>query len=287
MNGPCVLFADDISLLTSCQNDDNINAKLNSLLSTAVNWMDNHNLEINFTKTKLITFHPHQKSPLKLNFVFNNAKLEQVSEFTLLGLSIDTHINWKSHIQKIRGKLSKFSYALREIKKTTNLQTALVTYYAYAQAWLSYGVMLWGNSTDSQTIFILQKKLIRIITNIEQTDSCKPHFRKHLILTLPCLYILELCKFVRKHPDFYTTCEETQTKYTFRHNKNKINIPQSRLKMHSTSPLVMSIKMYNKLPNDIREVTKTNIFINKLKQFLESKSYYSVKEFLDDKSFAK
>lgn len=100
INGPCVLFADDISLLTSCQTNDNINTKLNSLLSTAVNWMDNHNLEINFTKTKLITFHPHQKPTLKLNFTFNNIKIEQVNEFTLLGLSIDTHINWKSHIQK-------------------------------------------------------------------------------------------------------------------------------------------------------------------------------------------
>lgn len=162
-----------------------------------------------------------------------------------------------------------------------------VTYYAYAQAWLSYGVMLWGNSTDSQTIFILQKKLIRIITNIEQTDSCKPHFQKHKILTLPCLYILELCKFVKTHQDYYTSCEETQKRYTFRHNKNKVNKPQSRIKMHSTSPLIMSIRIYNKLPNEIREISKIHIFINKLKRFLESKAYYTVNEFLDDKTIAK
>lgn len=180
--------------------------------------------------------------------------------------------------------MSKFSYALREIKRTTNLQTALVTYYAYAQAWLSYGVMLWGNSTDSQTIFILQKKLIRIIANIEQTDSCKPHFQKLNILTLPCLYILELCKFVRKHQNYYTSCQDTQKRYNFRHNKNKLNKPQSRIKMHSTSPLIMSIQIYNKLPNEIRQETKISIFINKLKRFLVLKAYYTVKEFLDDKT---
>ncbi|KAF9823620.1 hypothetical protein SFRURICE_009165, partial [Spodoptera frugiperda] len=47
--------------------------------------------EINFSKTKLITFHPHQKAPIKLNYSYNNIKLEQVNEFTLLGLTIDTH----------------------------------------------------------------------------------------------------------------------------------------------------------------------------------------------------
>ncbi|KAF9806627.1 hypothetical protein SFRURICE_012164 [Spodoptera frugiperda] len=123
-------------------------------------------------------------------------ELETVNEFTLLGLTIDTNINWKSHILKLKSKISKFSYALYEIKKTTDLKTALTMYYAYAHAWFTYGIILWGNSTDAQ-------KLIRIITNIEQTDSCKPHFTRHKILTLVNIYILELCKLVRKYPDFY------------------------------------------------------------------------------------
>lgn len=167
-------------------------------------------------------------------------------------------------------------------KKTTNLKTALVTYYAYAQAWLSYGINLWGSSTDSPTIFTLQKKLIRIITNIKQTDSCKPYFREHNILTLTCLYIFEICKFVRKYPEYYTTRKDIQTKYTLRHNK-RLNLPTSRLKIHSCSPLVMSIKIYNKLPKHIKEENKTNTFLNKLKRFLEIKCYYTINEFFDDK----
>uniref|UniRef100_A0A2H1WLJ1 SFRICE_040571 n=1 Tax=Spodoptera frugiperda TaxID=7108 RepID=A0A2H1WLJ1_SPOFR len=132
-----------------------------------------------------MTFHPYQRTPLNIDFTFEGSKLETVREFTLLGLVIDTHINWKAHIQKTHSKIAKFSYALREIKKTTNLQTALTTYYAYAYAWLSYGVTLWGYSTDAQTLFTQQKKLIRILGNIEQTDSCKPFFQKQNILTLP------------------------------------------------------------------------------------------------------
>lgn len=282
INEPCVLFADDVSILTSCQDNTNINEKLNSVLNSTINWMTEHNLEINFNKTKLITFHPRQKIPININYSFNNIKLEVVNKSSLLGLDIDTNINWKSHIQKLKAKLSKFSYALREIKKTTDLKTALVTYYAYAYAWLKYGVILWGNSTDAPMLFTLQKKLLRIIINIEETESCKPHFQEMKILSLPSLYIFETCKFVRKYPEFYTKREDIQKKITLRH-KNRLNLPTSRLKMHSDSAYVMSIKLYNKLPEPIRNIDKYNIFMNKLKTFLIDKSYYSVNEYLNDK----
>lgn len=282
INEPCVLFADDISILASCENNINLNSKLNSILNSTTSWMTQHNLEINFSKTKIITFHPRQKIPINIDYSFKNTKLEIVSKFTLLGLDIDREINWKSHINKLKAKLSKFSYALREIKKTTDLKTALVTYYAYGYAWLKYGVILWGNSTDAPTLFTIQKKLIRIIVNIEDTDSCKPHFKELKILTLPCLYIFEMCKFVRNHPEFYNKRQEIQNKISLRH-KNRLNLPTSRLKMHSSSTYVMSIKLYNKLPEKIKNISKYSSFINKLKIFLLNKVYYNINEYLSDK----
>lgn len=261
----------------------NLNSTLNEICSKIITWMNEHNLEINFAKTKLITFHPHQKNPLNVSFSFNKHVIETVDEFTLLGITIDKNINWKSHILKTKSKLSKFLYAFREVKKTTNLQTALVTYYAYAYAWLSYGIIMWGYSTDALTLFTVQKKLIRILVNIQQTDSCKPHFINLNILTLPSIYILEICKFAHKHKDFYTKREDIQSRYTLRH-KTRLNIPTSRLKIHSTSPLVMSIKVYNMLPEAIREEKKLHLFTNKLKKLLIRKCYYSVDEYLNDKS---
>lgn len=282
IEGPCVLFADDVSILTSCRSNNHINEKLNTIFDNITNWMTQHNLEINFTKTKLITFHPRQKTQIHINFQYNQVELETVNEFILLGLTIDTNINWKSHILKLKSKISKFSYALYEIKKTTDLKTALTMYYAYAHAWFTYGIILWGNSTDAQSLFILQKKLIRIITNIEQTDSCKPHFTKHKILTLVNIYILELCKLVRKYPDSYKKRGDMQTNHSLRH-KNKLNLPRSNLKMHASSPYAMSIKIYNNLPEELREIEKTSVFIRKLKQLLIKKSYYTIDEFLQDK----
>lgn len=144
----CVMFADDISILTSTSDISNLTENLTRILDRIIDWMKVHNLHINFQKTKIIPFYPYQKAPIQFQFSYKNIPIETTYDFSLLGLMIDTHLNWKTHVEKIRKKMSSFSFALHEIKKTTNVRTAIVTYYAYAYSWLSYGIILWGNSTD-------------------------------------------------------------------------------------------------------------------------------------------
>lgn len=230
--------------------------------------MSDHNLEINFQKTKIMQFRPYQKTPLNVKFTYNGIDLECVDTFTLLGIDIDSNINWKSHIQKIKTKLSRFTYALRELKKCTDVEAALLAYYSYANAWLSYGVILWGNSTDAQKLFILQKKCIRIIKNLKNRESCAPHFKTLKILTLPCIYILESAKFVRKQPQNFTKLEDVPRYYELRPTrKHNMRIPSSNLKIHSTGPNSMCTKIYNKIPDHIKAIENNIAFINSLKTF--------------------
>ncbi|KAF9814712.1 hypothetical protein SFRURICE_014807, partial [Spodoptera frugiperda] len=135
--------------------------------------------------------------------------LQNVDTFNLLGINIDTHINWKTHIEHIKSKLSKFTYALFQIKCSTNVETALSAYFAYAYSWLRYGIMLWGDSVNIHDLFILQKKCVRIIAHINNQDSCRPYFIKYNLLTLPSIYIYDICKFVFKNKNSFTKVEDT------------------------------------------------------------------------------
>ena len=164
-------------------------------------WLDAHNLLLNLNKTKIIQFKPYQKSALQITYDFNNIKLDIITSATLLGIDFDSQLNWKPHIQKIWKKMTSFIYALQHLKRVTDFKTALTAYYAYAHSRLSYGVILWGNSTEVEKVFILQKKCVRIMQNINQMESCRPYFTKHRILTLTSIYIFESSKFVRKHVD--------------------------------------------------------------------------------------
>lgn len=274
-----IIFADDVSVLLQCKNITELNSKLDSTLNKIQDWLDTHNLKLNVSKTKIIEFKPYQKKSLKINYTYENNTIKTVDSATLLGIELDTHINWKPHIQKLSTKLSSFIYALRQLKIVTDFNTALSAYYAYAQSRLAYGIILWGNSTDVDKIFILQKKCIRILTGISNFDSCRPHFKKHSILTLTCLYILECCKFVRKQKHLFSPINTNK-----RNNRtqNQLQTHFSKLHLIHTGPHLMVIKIYNNIPNYIKNVQNNIAFIKMLKIHLINKCYYNMNEFFED-----
>ncbi|KAF9821776.1 hypothetical protein SFRURICE_001887, partial [Spodoptera frugiperda] len=67
----------------------------------------------------------------------------------------------------------------------------------------AYGVVFWGQSTNREFVFKLQKRCIRAIYGIKKTDSCVPYFKKSKILTLPALYILETAIFVKNNLNLF------------------------------------------------------------------------------------
>lgn len=265
----------------SCANSEELNNRLKRTLDKIMQWLHIHNLELNLNKTKIIQFKPYQKAGLNIAFEYDNKMIETVSSATLLGLDLDTHLNFKSHVQKLLNKMSSFIYALQHLKRSTDFNTALTAYYAYAYSRLSYGVIFWGNSCDAEKVFILQKKCIRILTNIGQMESCRPHFIKHKILTLTSIYILESCKFVKKHQTFYSPDKRVKRndRYT-----NKLKIPFTKLNLVASSPHYMLIKIYNHIPNYIKNSISLAAFTKSLKIFLSSKSYYNLQEFFSDKN---
>lgn len=113
---------------------------------------------------------------------------------------MDENLNWNWHSEELLKKLSSACFALKTIKKLTNLKTAKLSYYANFESHLRYGIEIWGGTSASNLtrLFKLQKRAIRIIIGLEkkrQSDNsyskphCKPHFIKHSILTLYSLYI--------------------------------------------------------------------------------------------------
>ena len=55
----------------------------------------------------------------------------------------------------------------------TSVLLGLNKYYAYIHSILSYGIIFWGRSSNVNKLFILQKKIVRIITNSRVRESCR------------------------------------------------------------------------------------------------------------------
>lgn len=93
------------------------------------------------------------------------------------------------------------------------------------------------------------------------------------------MYIFETSKFVRKHLDMYTVVDNLNNAKRNDRNLNKLHVPLTKLKLVSSSPHFMAIKIYNKLPNSIKSIENANLFNNKLKMYLVNNCFYSLDEF--------
>jgi hypothetical protein len=63
-------------------------------------------------------------------------------------------------------------------------------------SYMSYGIIFWGNSTDSKKVFYIQKKIIRIMAGTKRRASCRELFKKCNILPLVKEFLLSLLSFV-------------------------------------------------------------------------------------------
>jgi hypothetical protein len=92
--------------------------------------------------------------------------------------------------------------ALRNIKHIVPVDTLIVVYFTYIHSIIRYGIIFWGSSYYANKVFILQKKIIRIIANTRPRDSCREAFKNMEIIT-QYIYSLVLYTVNLLAPEFY------------------------------------------------------------------------------------
>lgn len=279
----CILFADDITIIVASEKVNNCihnhEAEINNTIDKLIQWLDTNNLKINLNKSVYINFNKC-KNP-NYNIKLNITKIEEVAHTKFLGIIIDENLNWKEHVDYISKRINKFVYALQQVKNITSLKTAIMTYHAYIESLLRYGLVIWGNSTDMIRAFIAQKKCIRAMYGMHPEVSCQPIFKKLKLLPLPSLYIFEICMFVNKHKALFKTANDMNPRNRRDPQRLVLNdVP--KLTKYNKSCLCNSVRIYNKLPNSIRNLN-SRLFKIKLYNWLNTNNFYSLKEFMDKK----
>lgn len=115
------------------------------------------------------------------------------------------------------------------------------------------------------------------MTGILNTDSCKNIFKKYKILSLPSLFIYELCLYIFKNKDRFLYNKNVHAINT--RQKHDFHIPFQRLNVTFNSPNSLGLKVYNKLPLDIKESSTFFEFKKRLKTYLADKCFYRLDEY--------
>jgi hypothetical protein len=122
-----------------------------------------------------------------------------------LGLTLDSSLSWKMHIDQLSSKLNSACYIIRSLKSVILTENLRTIYFSYMHSTIACGIIFWGNSSYSNNIFKLQKRAIRIIMNVGNRESFRELFKKLNILPLHSQYILSLLLFVVKNIDEFTS----------------------------------------------------------------------------------
>ena len=142
------------------------------------------------------------------NITINGTSIERVSDFVFLGLTVNEKLSWKSHVDKIANKLSKYSGVLCRLKHFLPSHILRMIYCSIIQSNLNFSLLTWG--FDCNRLIKLQKKIIRIITCSKYNAHTEPLFKRLELLKLTDMITLNTLKFYwklnkDKVPDYFVS----------------------------------------------------------------------------------
>jgi len=105
-----------------------------------IKWFAANNLVLNLDKTSIMKFIAKNSSHSTLYIGYKEKYTEETVHTQFLDMHIDSHINWKNHIEEMNPQLSGACYAIRAMVYTSNIDTLKSIYCAYFHSILKYGI---------------------------------------------------------------------------------------------------------------------------------------------------
>lgn len=260
----CILFADDATLVHTAPDAENLHRMVTLNEDKTETWFTANYLKSNPDKTQ------------RLYFSGSNNMGADTNHVRLLGITLDSGLNWTSHINYLCSKLSTCNYLLRQLKKVLKFETLYTSYFSLFHSHIIYGVILWGNATQSIKIFRLQKQAVRVIANAGSRDHCKPLFIKHRIMPLPSTYIYYQLLEIHKNKSLFCTHADN---HNYKTRSADLIVP-NKFRLTKSVKNSLNVKLYNVLPTNIKELNLPQ-FKRKLKNYILLHGFYSVNEFLE------
>ena len=197
-----IMYTDDITLYSNINspNENNIirltETKINTELAKINEWLKINKLSLNLKKSKYMVFKKTSTTNINLTLKIDQVVIDRVEYFNFLGLTIDSQMTWKNHTDNISNKCMRVIGTLNRIKHILPTQTRILLYNSLILPHINYCIMAWGY--QSNRLFKLQKRAIRIVANSKYNTHTEPLFKLYRILKLADVLTLQTMKVYHK-----------------------------------------------------------------------------------------
>ena len=171
------LCADDCKTSRVIDNSHDHGTLFQEDLNNLWNWSKLNRMDFNIKKCKIMRI-SREVQPVKTELCMNESLLEMVLEFKDLGLFVDRHLSWNSHmnVSKAKRMLDLISRTCRDFAAVTTLNCSFV------RSHLKYGSVVWSPYTQ-QNIDIIERVQRRATRLILKSDidyaSCLKKLNLH------------------------------------------------------------------------------------------------------------
>lgn len=278
-DGELFMYADDTSIIVSDPDPEAACVRANCVVKKFHTWCRRNNLVLNCNKTVSMAFSYgfNRRSICDYHINLGTARIDFVESAMFLGIRLDNTLNWCSHIDGLCKKINSACHAISSLKNKLPSDELWNVYYALVHSIISYGILCWGQAVERDRVFVLQKRVLRLIYGIKYTETCRIVFRAKNILTLNSIYIQKLLCHVHMHKDTYY-----KTNMVHSHNtRNRENLACgdfSYIKFKK-SPDYIGVKLYNLLPHKYKETASKEAFKKNIRGLLLADCFYTVDEF--------
>lgn len=220
----------------------------------------------------------HIRKPLPPNFQLeNNIVLTESTKF--LGTRIDCRLKWDGHIDFVCAKLNSAYYAIFQMKSSLNKEGLLSIYYSLAYSHMANNIVSWGISSGISRVLVSQKRLIRLIFNLQPRTSCKEFFKNEKILTVPSIFLWKCVTYVFKNKNQFKQVGQCHS-YNTRHGSNLL-MPSHKTSLYKKSPAYNFARMFDLLPENLKKIQNCHSFRRQTKSYFLEKAFYSIDEYIN------
>ncbi|KAG5674231.1 hypothetical protein PVAND_004211 [Polypedilum vanderplanki] len=272
LNATLIEFADDILLLWTDPVID-IAEKIESDLEKINNYYKNNGLTINSSKCKFMTLGKLDTSHAEEKLIYYG--YEKVQELKYLGIIIDDKLNMKAQHQRVVIKLTNALRVISIIRNFLPGSSVWQFYNAFLLSHLNYCsfMLIRLPIKEIKRLQSIQNRGIKLIHRLDPQFPTVELFKRYAPNTLPVVGIiyLSILTLVRKALNNPSEAFNIYDMMSGERRKNLISFKRFRTNYVMKDVTYIGPKIYNQLPDEIRNTTELNLFKRKVKNYLIEK----------------
>lgn len=282
--GRIISYADDTAIMYTENSWEKLKETVECDFLTIKRWFDTNLLTLNPTKTTFLTFSAQVRETfdcILIKETEGTLQIKSSASVKYLGIIVDSQLKWSLHINNVVKKLRPLLFKFRVLRQYLDVAQLRILYFALVRSHLSYGVIAWGSAfkTHLRNLEIIQKWFLKIMYGKVKTYPSDLLYTETHILDIRQLFCYTVLCRQYQHKNHIDLVDH---RYGTRQRGVLCRTAMCRKKIGQRNHLYIGQKLFNVLPQDIRESTSLSIYKRRVKDWMFSNTRGYIHELVDN-----